>query len=68
MSEELRWWRLWGEYAGALVAATTLERAIEIANTHERSKGRGPFISPDDEPSERPGPPTAEGLYHFFAE
>jgi hypothetical protein len=68
----LKWWKISGSYAMALAAATTEERALELAQEHDREHGWNhgwcyaeELQSFDTIP---PADPVAEGVYSTFAE
>lgn len=65
---ELRWYQVSGNYASALTAATSSDEAVEIVRTSSWSFAfAGRYVRGEltDAP---PGPPTAPGLYHAYAE
>lgn len=65
----LRWWRVLGSYAFALVAAETEERAIELAKADDvRSQWNHRWCVAELEERPMPADPPAEGVYAVFAE
>jgi hypothetical protein len=64
MTEALKWYDVSGNYAGALVAATTNEEALRTA---EPAVGSGRLVLATEE-TDLPAPPTAPGIYYRYAE
>lgn len=62
----MRWYKLRGNYAAALVAASSEAEAERLANEHESAQVWGPWVEP--RLCECPGPPSAVGVYHCFGE
>lgn len=67
MSSDLKWWRVSGTYAGALVAACTEREAIDFA-TRGYHGGSFDFMSLAEVEEGLPAEPTAPGHYYSFAE